>query len=131
MYSFNVISYFISFKMSNKYYRDSYASMDEFYPFYLSQHSSRLNRKLHFIGTTLGFLIILTALITGYYSYLILFPIVGYGFAWIGHFFIEKNRPATFKYPLFSFIGDMYMYKAIIQGKEDELYKSLGITQSE
>lgn len=117
--------------MSNKYLRENYASMEEFYPFYLSQHSSRLNRKMHFIGTTLVFIITLLALITGNYVYLIYLPLFGYGFAWFGHFFIEKNRPATFKYPVFSFIGDMYMYKAIIQGKENELYSGYGITQTD
>lgn len=117
--------------MSNKYYKGSYASMDEFYPFYLSQHSSRLNRKLHFVGTTLAFLILFYAIFTGYLQFLIYFPILGYGFAWIGHFFIEKNRPATFKYPFYSLLGDMYMYKAIITGKEDELYNSYGINQTD
>ncbi|KAN0015501.1 hypothetical protein ACTFIU_008234 [Dictyostelium citrinum] len=94
-----------------------YNSFKEFYPYYLKEHTNRTNRRLHFIGTTLGFLTIAYALLTGQYKYLLLALVFGYGFAWAGHFFIEKNKPATFKYPIWSFRGDMKMYTSILSGK--------------
>lgn len=90
---------------------------EEFYPFYLSEHSNSINRKLHFAGTTLVILIALYSLLSMKFSFLLLMPIAGYGFAWVGHFIIEKNRPATFKYPLWSLRGDFVMYKDMITGK--------------
>ncbi|KAN0037053.1 hypothetical protein ACTFIV_002385 [Dictyostelium citrinum] len=94
-----------------------YNSFKEFYPYYLKEHTNRTNRRLHFIGTTLGFFTIAYALLTGQYKYLLLALVFGYGFAWAGHFFIEKNKPATFKYPIWSFRGDMKMYSSILSGK--------------
>ena len=93
-----------------------YKSFNEFYPFYLSEHLNPICRGLHFIGTSfvIGIIIISFANIKA----LFFAPLCGYGFAWIGHFFFEKNRPATFTYPLYSFIGDWVMYKDIIMGKE-------------
>ena len=94
-----------------------FKSFSEFYPFYLSEHSNPVNRRLHFFGCVLVILILLYAVVTKTWLALILLPVVGYGFAWVGHYFVEKNRPATFTYPLYSFLGDWVMFKDIISGK--------------
>ena len=93
-----------------------YKSFKEFYPFYLSEHKHPICRGLHFIGTICVIMIILFSFIN--IKILFLAPLLGYGFAWIGHFFFEKNRPATFSHPLYSFIGDWVMFKDILIGKE-------------
>ena len=95
----------------------SYGSFNEFYPFYLSEHADRTCRRLHFAGTSLVILIALSALLSGRYGLLWLLPVVGYGCAWVGHFYFEKNRPATFKYPFYSLMGDFVMYKDIWSGR--------------
>ncbi|KJY92775.1 DUF962 domain-containing protein [Pseudoalteromonas piscicida] len=100
-------------KNNNKEF-DSFAS---FYPYYLAEHKNKTCRRLHFIGSTLVLLILLFALVFAYWPLLWLLPIAGYGFAWVGHFFFEKNKPATFQYPLYSLMGDWVMYKDIIRGK--------------
>lgn len=89
----------------------------EFYPFYLSEHENPVNRLLHFIGTFLVFICLFMSIYTGKYFYIILIPVVGYGFAWIGHFVFEKNKPATFQYPFWSLISDFKMFFQIIGGK--------------
>lgn len=94
-----------------------FKSFKEFYPFYLSEHQNRTCRRLHFIGSTLVLLVILVAIITTNYWLFLMLPVVGYGFAWVGHFVYEKNRPATFKYPLYSLAADWVMYKDIIIGR--------------
>lgn len=94
-----------------------YASFSEFYPFYLGEHADRTCRRLHFIGTSLVILTALCAVATQHFAWLWLLPVFGYGFAWVGHFFFEKNRPATFKYPFYSLMGDFVMYKDIWAGK--------------
>jgi len=91
-----------------------FSSFNEFYPFYLKEHSNTVCRRLHFVGSTLVLLILAYVIISADIRFAIALPIVGYGFAWIGHFFYEKNKPATFKYPLYSFIGDWVMYKDIL-----------------
>lgn len=91
-----------------------FASFADFYPFYLAEHGHPVNRRLHFVGTSLVLLIVLTALLGQHWALLWLLPVVGYGFAWVGHFFIEKNRPATFQHPLYSLMGDFVMYKDIL-----------------
>ena len=95
---------------------EKYKSFKEFYPFYLSEHMNPICRGLHFIGTS-GVIVIILISFT-HIKALFFAPLCGYGFAWIGHLFFEKNRPATFTYPLYSFIGDWVMYKDIIIGKE-------------
>lgn len=94
-----------------------YQSFSEFYPFYLSEHANVTCRRLHFIGSTLVLAVLITAIITGTWVALWSLPVLGYGFAWVGHFFFEKNRPATFTYPWYSFLGDWVMYKDILTGK--------------
>lgn len=92
-------------------------SFEEFYPFYLTQHSNRLNRELHFIGSTLALLCIAGLLLTGNLWWGAAALLCGYGFAWAGHFLIEKNRPATFRQPLFSLMADWLMYWQMLTGQ--------------
>ena len=94
-----------------------FASFRDFYPFYLGEHSDRTCRRLHFIGTGLVILTLAYAIVTATWALLWLLPVVGYGFAWIGHFFFEKNKPATFKYPFYSLIGDFVMFRDILVGR--------------
>lgn len=94
-----------------------FASFREFYPFYLSEHRNRTSRRLHFIGSCGVIALLLTALIAHSGWWLLAALVCGYGFAWIGHFFFEKNRPATFKHPLYSFVGDWAMFRDIVSGK--------------
>ena len=91
-----------------------HTSFREFYPFYLSEHANRTCRRLHFVGSLLVFAIILLAMATADARWLWLAPIAGYGFAWVGHFFFEKNRPATFSHPLYSLLGDWAMFWDIL-----------------
>ena len=92
-------------------------SFAEFYPYYLSEHDNPVCRTLHYIGSTLVLVLLTVAVVTSNYSLLWFLPIVGYGFAWVGHFFFEKNKPATFKYPVYSFIGDWVMFKDFLMGR--------------
>lgn len=86
-----------------------YQSFAEFYPFYLSQHENVTCRRLHVIGS-LGVLALLAyALVSGQWWWLLMLPVLGYGFAWVGHFRFERNKPATFEYPLYSLMGDWVM----------------------
>jgi len=94
-----------------------YQTFTEFYPFYLNEHRHPTCRRLHFAGSTIVLALMLAALLTQQWSLLWLLPVVGYGFAWVGHFFFEHNRPATFKYPLFSLMGDWVMYRDMITGR--------------
>jgi len=96
---------------------ERFASFREFYPFYLSEHANPTCRRLHVVGSTLVLAVLVFACMTQRWTLLWLLPLVGYGFAWIGHFFFEHNRPATFKYPLYSFAGDWAMYWQVITGR--------------
>jgi len=88
-----------------------------FYPFYLREHSNRSCRRLHFIGSSLVLATLVYAFATGHYATLWLLPVFGYGCAWIGHFVFEKNRPATFKAPFYSLMGDWVMYRDMWLGR--------------
>ena len=94
-----------------------FASFREFYPFYLSEHRNATCRRLHFAGSTLVLALLAAAIVTRAWWLLLLVPIAGYGFAWVGHFVFEKNRPATFKYPAWSLLGDWVMYWQLATGK--------------
>lgn len=94
-----------------------FRSFSEFYPFYLLEHANRTNRLLHFAGTTLVLLLFALCALNGKWQWLLLAPLFGYGFAWFGHFFFEKNRPATFTHPFYSFAGDWVMWKDLLTGK--------------
>ena len=94
----------------------SYGSFEEFWPFYVSQHRRRGTRAVHFAGTTLGLVFLAPAIMTSRPLFVLWGLVAAYSLAWIGHFFIEKNRPATFQYPLWSFLGDMKMYALMWHG---------------
>jgi hypothetical protein len=94
-----------------------FASFAEFYPFYLEEHASRTNRRLHFVGTTLVLVLAVAALATARWWLLLALPVVGYGFAWVGHYFVERNRPATFSHPVYSLIGDFAMWRDMLTGR--------------
>ena len=92
-------------------------SFAEFWPYYVHEHSNRGCRALHFIGSTIVLMLLAAAVYLNNYWLLLALPIIGYGFAWVGHFVLEKNRPATFKYPLWSFIGDWKMWWLMLTGR--------------
>jgi len=94
-----------------------YTNFKDFYPYYLSEHSHKTTKLLHFIGTSISLYFLFNFFRTFDFLYIILSLLSGYGFAWVSHFFIEKNKPATFKYPFYSFIGDHLMFIEIIMGK--------------
>jgi hypothetical protein len=95
----------------------SFKTFAEFYPFYLREHGNRTCRRLHFVGSSLGLVCLATALFTGAWGWILLGLFLGYLFAWIGHFGFEKNKPASFKRPLYSFMGDWVMYADIWRGR--------------
>ena len=94
-----------------------YASFAEFYPFYLREHSQRATRRLHFAGTSLGLVCLLLLVLSGNLWWLAAALASGYAFAWFSHFAVEKNRPATFRQPLYSFMGDWKMFWQMLTGQ--------------
>lgn len=92
-------------------------SFREFYPFYLGEHRNVVCRRLHFIGSCVALACAGLAIWQRNGWWLLAALLSGYAFAWIGHFFFEKNRPATFRYPLWSFLGDWVMFKDVLVGK--------------
>ena len=95
----------------------TYTSFAEFWPFYLREHSRPATRRLHYIGTALVIALAIAALLTRNWWLLIALPIAGYFFAWIAHFRVERNRPATFTYPLWSLVADFRMFFLWISGR--------------
>jgi hypothetical protein len=95
----------------------SHPSFREFYSFYLSEHANRTSRRLHFAGTSIAAVLILAALLTRLWWLLAAAFIQGYALAWVGHFFFEHNKPATFKHPWFSLMGDWRLWWEILTGK--------------
>jgi hypothetical protein len=95
----------------------TFASFAEFYPFYLGEHKNPVCRTLHFVGSNLVLGILLLMVLSKVWWLAAVALLTGYGFAWIGHFFFEKNRPATFKHPLYSFVGDWVMWWQLLTGK--------------
>jgi hypothetical protein len=95
----------------------SFKSFSDFYPFYLSEHSNKVCKQVHFIGTIGVISLLAAAALTGNLFLLWFVPLSGYGFAWVGHFGFEKNRPASFKHPLYSLMGDFVMFKDLLTGK--------------
>ena len=94
-----------------------YKTFADFYPFYLDEHKNRVSRRLHFVGTSIALIILVTAVVTQSWWLLVAALIQGYAFAWVGHFFFERNRPATFKYPAYSLMGDWRLWWEILSGK--------------
>jgi hypothetical protein len=95
----------------------TFTTFEQFYPYYLAEHSNQTCRRLHFTGSTLVLLTLAWILVSGSWAMIWLLPLLGYGFAWVGHYFFEKNRPATFTYPWYSLMGDWVMYKDMLTGK--------------
>jgi hypothetical protein len=88
----------------------------DFYPCYLDEHRNRTSRRLHFVGSSLAILLGVLALLTRH-GWLAAALIQAYALAWVGHFFFEHNKPATFKHPWFSFLGDWHLWWDIVTGK--------------
>lgn len=97
-----------------------FKTFEEFWPFYVREHSDPMNRRLHFVGTSLALGTVAYALLRRKPKALLLAPVLGYGFAWLGHFGVQKNKPATFKYPLWSLRGDFTMWSKMLAGTMDE-----------
>lgn len=94
-----------------------FRSFREFYPYYLNEHANPTCRLLHFIGSWLVLAVLGVSIVLQMWVLLWLLPVIGYGFAWLGHFLFEKNRPATFSHPLYSLLGDWVMFKDILLGR--------------
>ena len=94
-----------------------FTSFKDFYPYYLSEHKVKTNKILHIIGSLTGLSFLFYIIYIEKYKFIPISFLFGYTFAWVGHFFFEKNKPATFKYPVYSFIGDWAMLKDIFLGK--------------
>jgi hypothetical protein len=95
----------------------NYESFQEFYPFYLSQHRNGVCRTLHFIGTSGVIAFFVAAIVLGRPTLFLACPLIGYGFAWVGHFIFEKNKPATFQAFGWSLRGDFHMFADMLVGK--------------
>jgi hypothetical protein len=97
---------------------ERFRTFADFYPFYLGEHQNPMCRRLHFIGTSIAVVLLLAAVVTGRWWLVLVALVEGYAFAWAGHVFFEHNRPATFKYPVFSFMGDWRLWWDILQRKQ-------------
>lgn len=95
----------------------TYRTFGDFYPYYLTEHANRTSRRLHFMGTCSALVLLLTAMVTQVWWLVGAALVQGYAFAWVGHFFFERNKPATFKYPLMSLMGDWRLWWEILVGK--------------
>ncbi|ANJ72108.1 DUF962 domain-containing protein [Ralstonia insidiosa] len=95
----------------------TFSSFAEFYPFYLGEHQDRTCRRLHFVGSSIALVCLILLIFTGNLWWLLGAAVSGYAFAWVGHFGFEKNRPATFRHPIYSLMGDWVMYRDIWTGK--------------
>src|SRR5687768_16063400 len=96
---------------------DRYNSFADFYPFYQSEHRTSACRRLHFVGTALVIGLFVSAVLLTKWWMLVFLPLAGYGFAWLGHFVFEHNRPATFAHPWYSLIADFVMFRDILVGR--------------
>ncbi|MER2298747.1 Mpo1-like protein [Pseudomonas promysalinigenes] len=95
----------------------SFRTFAEFYPYYLGEHSNPTCRRLHFVGTSLVIALLAYTIASGKWLLLLAVPVFGYGFAWVGHFCYERNKPATFKHPWYSLMGDFAMFRDILLGR--------------
>jgi hypothetical protein len=96
---------------------ERYKSFEDFYPYYIAEHDHKYTKLMHFIGTSISIYFLIKFVLSFNFLFILYALLAGYGFAWVGHFFIEKNKPATFKYPFYSLKGDYKMYLEILQGK--------------
>ena len=93
-----------------------YKNFKDFYPYYISEHSHKTTKLLHFIGTTFSLYFLINFFLSFEIKFIFFSLISGYGFAWVAHFFVDKNKPATFTYPLYSFVDDHLLYIDILRG---------------
>lgn len=103
-------------------------TFDEFWPFYLNEHRKPATRAMHLAGTTVSLLLLVSAMVTGRWALVAVALVTGYGFAWVSHFGIEKNRPATFKYPLWSFAADWKMWACWLTRRLDGELQRAGVS---
>lgn len=96
-----------------------YQRFEDFWPYYVTEHANPLNRKLHFWGTNNLFFWLVLAILRRNPRIALFAVVSSYAYAWIGHFFIEKNKPATFDYPIFSALGELQMYFKTLEGTMD------------
>ncbi|KAI3811826.1 hypothetical protein L1987_21558 [Smallanthus sonchifolius] len=103
----------------------NFRNMEEFWPFYMSQHSKPATRRWHFAGTLSSILCLIYAVLFNWWL-LFLVPLIGYGMAWYSHFYVEGNIPATFGHPVWSFLCDYKMFGLMLTGQMDKEIKRLG-----
>ena len=103
-----------------------FASFAEFWPFYVREHSQPATRTVHFLGSTIAVVLLVVAIVAQWWWLLVAVPLVGYGFAWVSHFGIEHNRPATFKYPLWSLAADWKMWWLMATGQMGKEIERVG-----
>ena len=96
---------------------DRFRSFSDFYPYYLSEHSTAACRRLHFVGTSIVIALLVAVAAFGSWRWLWMLPIAGYGFAWLGHFAFEHNKPATFEHPWYSLFADFVMFRDMLTGR--------------
>ena len=99
---------------------DRIKTFEDFWPYYVQEHRAAGCRLLHFIGSALGLVCLVSTFVTGNLWFIPLGLALGYGFAWVGHFFVERNKPATFQYPLWSFRADWRMWRLMLLGRMRE-----------
>ncbi|MEM9013672.1 MAG: DUF962 domain-containing protein [Pseudomonadota bacterium] len=97
-----------------------FATYKQFFPYYLNEHSNKVCRGLHYVGTAIGLSALVAFFVTFNPWFLLAMPLAGYGCAWIGHFFFERNKPATFTYPFWSYVGDHHMFFLALTGRLKE-----------
>jgi len=107
--------------------KSEYQSFKDFWPDYLREHQSLLNRRLHVLGVALGIVNLVLFILTKRYVFILIGFLAGYGCAWVGHFIVEKNRPATFQRPLWSLMGDFLMAYLTVTGQIDGVRQKLKI----
>lgn len=108
----------------------TYTSFEQFWPHYLREHAKPGTRMYHYIGTALTLVVAAAALFRGDALLLLAVPVVGYGFAWVSHAFVERNRPATFTYPLWSLMSDYRMFFLAISGRLRPELEKAGVSRS-
>ena len=106
-----------------------YRTFRDFWPFYLREHARPATRALHYAGTSLVVLIALAALLTGRPLLFLAMPVAGYAFAWASHAVVERNRPATFTYPLWSLMADFRMWALWLTGRLGPELRAAGVTE--
>ena len=113
--------------MADKYGAQLPTDFQSFFPYYLREHAHPLCRALHYFGTSMVLVILAYVIYSGQLVYLLVMPFVGYFFAWVGHFFVEKNKPATFTYPVWSLMGDFKMYFLFVSGRIGSALEAAGV----